>query len=153
MKQLRFKLMIVMVACAIAATSVLGQQPKSVAAKTEGVPVFLPEGRNSKLGIVAKTEVNGARILYVVKDTPAYHAGLEAGDVILSVDGFPVGLIDGVEYPVQSEIRRVKGTGIFKIRDFRTQEIVTKKIQLGPDSKGGEGDGPPKDPDDTGPKH
>jgi predicted metalloprotease with PDZ domain len=113
---------------------------------------LIEEGRKGKLGVVAHTVANGARIMYVTKGSPAWEAGLEPGDVIVSVDGFTVGFIDGVEFPLQSEVRRIKGSGAFRIRSWRTGEIVTKTIRIGPAGKGGDRDGPPKDREDPGPR-
>lgn len=134
-----------------AAPGFLGGQPPMPASPPE--KTLIEEGRKSKLGVYPRTVANGAQIMYVVPDSPAYKIGLEPGDVIVSVDGFTVGFIDGLEYPLQSEIRRVKGTGTFKIRSVRTGEIVTRDIKLGDDPGGtGPGSGPPKAPGDPGPK-
>lgn len=131
--------------------NVLRAQPQVPARPPE--KTLIEEGRKSKLGVYHRTVANGALIVYVVSDSPAYKGGLEPGDVIISVDGFTVGFIDGVEYPLQSETRRVKGTGAFKIRSVRTGEIVTRDIKLGDDPGGvGPDSGPPKAPDDPGPK-
>jgi predicted metalloprotease with PDZ domain len=109
--------------------------------------VLIEEGRKGKLGVACRTVPNGALILHVLKDSPAYKVGIEAGDVILSVDGFTIGFIDGLEFPLQSEVRRVKGVGAFKIRNRRTGEVVTKTITLATEKKDGKEEGPPKDPD------
>jgi len=94
-------------------------------------PLREPEGeRKVKLGVKAVTRANGALILEVAKDSPADKAGIEPGDLIVSVDGFTIGIIDNLEYPLQSELRRVKGTGEFKIRNWRTGEVQTRKINL-----------------------
>ena len=46
------------------------------------------------LGVYYQMTEDGAQIEAVVPDTPADHAGLREGDIILSVDGNPVGAGD-----------------------------------------------------------
>ena len=99
----------------------------------DAVPAWIEEGRKSKLGVGVKSTKKGAVVQFVVEGSPAWRAGLESGDVILSVDWFTVGMIDGVEYPLRSEVRRVRGVGAFKVWNPRTQRVKTKRIDLGRD--------------------
>jgi hypothetical protein len=108
---------------------------------------LIKEGRKTPLGVVSQTTANGALITYVVRDSPAWKAGLQSGDVILSIDGYTVGIIDGLPYHPWSEVRRIKGAGVFKIKS-RQGEIVSKTISLGTDAEGG--DFSPPDPDPPG---
>jgi predicted metalloprotease with PDZ domain len=108
------------------------------------------EGRTARLGVIPRTVRDGALIVNVLPDSPAQKAGLEPGDVILSVDGYKVGVVAGLEYPLQSEVRRVKGVGAFKIRSRRTGKVVTKEIRLGGGPEGGDRK-PPKDSEEPAP--
>lgn len=86
------------------------------------------EVRKPKVGISTRNTPQGAVIMGVMPDSPAAKAGLNAGDVILSIDGFAVGIVDGLEYPVQSEIRRLKGSGKFKVA--RPAQSEPKEIEV-----------------------
>ncbi|MBX9580138.1 MAG: PDZ domain-containing protein [Gemmataceae bacterium] len=114
---------------------------------TAEVPTVIKGGATIRLGVVAQTTANGARILSVTRGSPAAKAGLEPGDQVLSVDGFTVGVIKGVPFHLWSEVRRVRGVGVFKVRDKRTGEVVTMRINLGAgsgpgdDEDGGDEDG------------
>jgi hypothetical protein len=113
--------------------------------------VVVKGGRKNFLGVEVQTLQNGSLIKKVFRGYPAWKAGIEVGDIVLSVDGFTVGYIDGAEYPLQSEVRRVEGIGKFEIKCRRTKEIVTLEIDL--KSGDGEEDRPPKKgPGDKGPK-
>lgn len=117
------------VAVAVCATGmpVQGQPPK---AKPPG-KTLVEEGHYPKLGVSYGLIREGAYITDVAKDSPAWKAGLEKGDVIMKVDGYTIGIIDGLMFPLQSEVRRVRGTGSFEIKSSRGGKIVTVGINLG----------------------
>jgi S1-C subfamily serine protease len=101
-------------------------QPAPVAPSAE-------EGRRNRLGVYAVSTPRGVLITEVVSDQPAAQAGLQAGDLILKVDGYPVGIIQGVDYPLHSEVRRARGVARFEVREARTGQVVEKPIRVGPD--------------------
>jgi S1-C subfamily serine protease len=113
--------------------------------------LLIEAGRKTPLGVGSVTMADGALVTYVVPDSPGWKAGLEPGDVILSIDGYRVGIIDGLPYHPWSEVRRIKRAGVFKIRDRHTGEIVSKTITLGAGSDGGDS-GPPDPEPGSGPE-
>ena len=56
----------------------------------------------TRLGYDVKVTGTGALVARVLPDTPAAHAGLEAGDVITAIDGVPVQLSEEVGTTIQS---------------------------------------------------
>lgn len=56
----------------------------------------------TRLGYQVRINGKGARVLQVVKDSPADRAGLQAGDVIVDVDGTPIKVRDQVGQIVQA---------------------------------------------------
>jgi S1-C subfamily serine protease len=73
-------------------------------------------------------------IAQVVAGTPAQQAGLQAGDLIQKVDGYAVGQIGGVDYPLHSEIRRARGVARLEVREARSGQVVEKQVRVGPDA-------------------
>jgi S1-C subfamily serine protease len=122
--------------------------PVEVGAKTEAsVNERLPgpgeEKQSSRLGVTYRELQCGALITKVEKGSPAAVARLEAGDIVVSVDGFKVGVVDGQEYSLPSELRRLKGRGVLEVNDRRTGKVTTRDITLpdGPDGAGRPGPG------------
>jgi PDZ domain-containing protein len=103
-------------------------QPQADAA----MPAFLPEGRSiAFLGVSSQPVAGGASVLTVVPDSSAWKLGLEAGDVIESIDGFRIGLINGATYSLPSEMRRSGEQVELRIRDARTGEVATRTVAVG----------------------
>ena len=74
------------------------------------LPELLARGRSSGsdrawMGVNCVEEEGRVRIVRVTEDSPADVAGLEAGDLILRLDGQPVAALDGL-WRVQLEIER-----------------------------------------------
>ena len=76
----------------------------------------------------------GERITSVVANSPAAKAGLEVGDTILSVDGYPVGYVDGRWYPLSSEIRRATGTVTLEVNKKSGKVIKLNEVRVGESS-------------------
>jgi predicted metalloprotease with PDZ domain len=129
-----------------------GQPPEPKQPKDKQPPKEKPgdplvkEGLKNKLGVIPKTLYKGALIVSVVPNSPAAKAKIEPGDIILSVDGFQIGFIEGMEFPLQSEIRRIKGTGTFEVKDHKTGKVSTKEITITADAPPDKG--PPPDKSD-----
>jgi membrane-associated protease RseP (regulator of RpoE activity) len=64
--------------------------------------------------------VYGQMVLSVVPDSPAYHAGLEPGDIIVDANGIPM---DNGQN-LQSAIRNSNGRVEMKVLDVRTNNIT-----------------------------
>lgn len=98
----------------------------------QGVPAFLPEGRSTAfLGVVSQPGDGGVVISRVVPDSAAWKLGLQAGDVIASIDGFRVGLINGATYSLPSEIRRSGDQVTLQIRDVNSGELFDRVAKVG----------------------
>jgi S1-C subfamily serine protease len=94
------------------------------------------------LGVSSVLTSTGARITHVFPDSPAAKLGLEVGDHIVEIDGYPVGLIDGLSFSPESEIRRARGTLTLKVRDRRTGKVQTfADVRVGGGTSAGGGSG------------
>jgi predicted metalloprotease with PDZ domain len=89
-----------------------------------------PKGQYARLGVAYQMVPGGAMISDVIKDSPAWKAGLEKGTMIVRVDGYPVGVINGNVFSLASEIRRARGTATLEVLDPRTQKLSEKKVLL-----------------------
>ncbi len=117
------------VALALLAMFAVGVLPGSVQA--QGKKTLIPEGRYPKLGVSYVMQSNGAVITSVVKDSPAWKAGLEIGDQIIRVDGYTIGIIDGSLFTLSSEIRRAQGGTVrLDIQDRRTNRVMSITVPL-----------------------
>jgi membrane-associated protease RseP (regulator of RpoE activity) len=61
------------------------------------------------LGVYAYNTSTGVRVTRVVPDSPAWDAGLESGDRIVTVDGYQVGYVNGRLYSLGEELDRSAG--------------------------------------------
>jgi len=96
------------------------------------LPAFLPEGRSTAfLGVVSRPTASGAVISSVVPDSSAWKLGLEAGDIIESIDGYKIGIVNGATYSLPSEIRRAGEEVELAIRDTRTGQTITRTAKVG----------------------
>jgi predicted metalloprotease with PDZ domain len=94
----------------------------------------IPSGRSIDwiLGVRATSTSSGVRIEEVFRNTPAWDWGLEQGDYILAVEGYPVGLIEGRTYSLDSEMRRVRnGVAELEVYDFRHRQRLLMNVELG----------------------
>jgi len=77
---------------------------------------FLPPQQrppsNVKLGIYSRNTPTGVVVTRVAPNSLAEQSGIEAQDIILTVGGYQVGIVDGRTYDVSAELeRRVDGQG------------------------------------------
>lgn len=89
-----------------------------------------PKPKKNFLGVRSVSTPAGVEIIDVLPNTPAAKAGLKPRDLILKVDGFEVGLMGGLEYPLQSEIRRSAGESKFLVKSWRTGKVTEVVINL-----------------------
>lgn len=68
------------------------------------------QGEFGGIGVEIIAEKGGLRIISPIDDTPAYHAGIKAGDLIVGVDG--TSIIDLKPNEAISKIRGKKGTEV-----------------------------------------
>jgi|GEM_PF-3452504 len=93
--------------------------PATVAGRTFGA-----RGTNQPTGVV---------ITAVTPGTPAQLAGIEVRDQIITVNGYQVGIVDGVTYDLEREVwsRAQRGRGVtLLVRDWRTNNLTNIAVDL-----------------------
>lgn len=86
-----------------------------------------------RLGVYAANTDTGVRITQVIPNSPAWQAGLERGDLIVTVDGYQIGYVNGRLYDLSSELQRRGGPNgrvTLLVYDHRTGELVPRQVQL-----------------------
>ena len=58
----------------------------------------LPHRKTGGIGIGFRNSSMGKHVLNVVENTPAYDSGLEAGDIVIAVDGEPISEMSDEEF-------------------------------------------------------
>jgi hypothetical protein len=117
-----------------------------VRAQSEGR--YLPPNHNStwQLGVVSQNLRGGVRITRVLPISPAKQSGLEVGDIILSVNRVPVGLLGAQLNDLEDELnRQADGLGrvVLRVRNGRDGGVVTVPVRLTPANNNGWGNNRP----------
>jgi C-terminal processing protease CtpA/Prc len=117
-------LIVAFAAMEVASSAARGDQKEmAAAAYTNPAPY--------RLGVHAEYIGRGALITSILKDSPAAKAGFDRCDRILRIDGFEVGCIDGVLFPIQSELRRAKGGKVsIEYVQYRTGKTIVVEVVL-----------------------
>ena len=102
-----------------------GERPSLVAVAREDEP-YRKRAAYFGIGVDSSFEGEGVRFAYVARDGPAARAGLEAGDVLLEIDGRAIGSSDRATSIIQQ--RRPGETVSAKIR--RKDRILEVKVRL-----------------------
>lgn len=98
----------------------------------DSVPSFLPQGRSKAFfGVASVTNTFGAVVSSVVPQSSAFENEIKPGDIVKEVDGFPVGIINGLTYSLPSEIRRSGEEIRLIIRDANTGLEYGKVAKVG----------------------
>lgn len=87
------------------------------------------------LGVSVRNVANGVVITRVVPASVAAQAGLEAGDMIVSVSGSPVGVINGRLYDLENAINSnadYYGRVTLRVRSVRDGRLVSVPVRLAP---------------------
>ncbi len=87
--------------------------------------------RTGGIGVRFQPDIGGMRVISVVEGAPAWDAGLEPGDLIVSVDGEPVDGLDSVGFV--ERMTGPEGTAVgFEVRlpDGATEEVEVKRSFL-----------------------
>ncbi len=95
--------------------------------------IVRPGFSNWRIGVNTADAPLGLRIENVVSWSPGYYAGLEAGDYILDVNGYPVGTYSGGYFPLQSAISALAdadGWVELGIWNYRTKQEEYMWVQL-----------------------
>jgi hypothetical protein len=89
-----------------------------------GPRAAVPPRDSSPPRVVPPRTVRGLLILRVQPGGPAWGAGLEEGDLIVSIDGRPVYTLGDLRAAVRAAVWRVRVTVV----DYRTGERVTRTV-------------------------
>ena len=85
------------------------------------------------LGVAVDPLETGVRVRSVAGGTAAQRAGLEPGDIIITVDGYQVGRVGGRDYPLDAELnRRADAAGRVRllVQDTRGKGLVIRDVRL-----------------------
>jgi len=102
-------------------------------------PTYIPpnNGNSSsqrwRLGVYSKDTETGVRIEDIVPGLAADRAGLERGDVIVSVNGFQVGFVKGSLYDCATEFERnadSNGWVTLLVQNNRDRTLINLPVQL-----------------------
>ena len=69
----------------------------------------------------------------VIRDTPAWDAGLETGDTIVTVDGYQIGFVNNQLYSLGDELQRRAdryGRVTLLVQNRRNGRLVNVDVQL-----------------------
>jgi len=86
-----------------------------------------------KLGVYSKDTSTGVQIVQVVQNGAAQRAGLEKDDVVLSINGFQVGYVNGTLYDCGTEFERLadkNGWVSMLVFDNRNRSLTNLPVQL-----------------------
>lgn len=86
-----------------------------------------------RLGVQGDNTQVGVRVREVVRNTPAERARIEVGDVIVTVNGFQVGMVGGRLYDLGEEINRradASGNVTLVIQDHRNYGLASIQVPL-----------------------
>ncbi|MBW3598396.1 MAG: PDZ domain-containing protein [Planctomycetes bacterium] len=108
--------------------------PKAQIAPRDGDfrPRILPP-RSWLLGVHAYNTDHGVAITHVLPRSPAWEAGLERGDVIVAVDGFQVGYVNGRLYTLGQELQHragPRGEVLLLVQNVRNRRLVNLDVRL-----------------------
>ena len=90
-------------------------------------------GDRWRLGVYTEDTPTGVTVTNVIRDTPAWDAGLEEGDTIITVDGYQVGYVDRRLYPLGEELQRRadrNGGVTLLVQNRRNGRLVNVDVQL-----------------------
>lgn len=86
-----------------------------------------------KLGIEGEDYDVGVRVTEVYRPTPASRAGLEVNDLILTVNGYQVGFVNGQLFDVGEELQKradARGYVNLLIWNYRDRTLVNRTVHL-----------------------
>ena len=107
----------------------------SLLPSTSATPSWNAQPNSWRLGVAIQNVDTGVVLTDVEAGMPAQLAGLETGDIIVNVDGFQVGYVEGALFDLGDEIRkRVDQNGkvdflVFDSRNRRLQNLPVSLVQ------------------------
>lgn len=96
-------------------------------------PRLVQNRPNWKLGVEGEDLDVGVRLTHVYFPTPASRAGLEVNDIIVSVNGFQVGVVNGRVFDIAEEFQRradARGYVTFLVWNHRDRTLVNRTVRL-----------------------
>ena len=96
-----------------------------------GRPQILPD--RWYLGVYAYNTDEGVMITDVIPGSPAAQAGLEPRDLIVTVQGYQVGHVDGTLYNLGDELQNRadrRGRVLFLVQNWRNEKLTNLEVQL-----------------------
>jgi PDZ domain/Type III secretion system lipoprotein chaperone (YscW) len=104
---------------------------------------YLPPGQrpptNFRLGIYSRNTDTGVLVTSVNPSSVAQQSGIEAQDVIIAVNGYQVGIINGRTYDIADELARrvdAQGRALLLVRNHRDGRLVNIPVQFYGDVQG-----------------
>ena len=98
---------------------------------------FLPPGQRPpstfRLGIYSRNTPTGVAVTSVNPGSVANSSGIEAQDIIIAVNGYQVGIVNGRTYDIADELaRRVDAQGrvVLLVRNHRDGQLVNIPVQF-----------------------
>ncbi|MEW4488790.1 YbaY family lipoprotein [Thalassoglobus sp. JC818] len=92
-----------------------------------------PASSRWRLGILSRDTEHGVKIYEVVEGSAAKRAGLEVEDLIVAVQGYQVGIVNGVVYELSKEFERhadQNGMVSMLVQDHRTRSLMNLSVKL-----------------------
>jgi uncharacterized lipoprotein YbaY len=100
---------------------------------TSATPSWNAQPNSWRLGVAIQNVDTGVVLTDVEAGMPAQLAGLETGDIIVNVDGFQVGYVEGTLFDLGDEIRRrvdQNGKVDFLVFDHRNRRLQNLPVTL-----------------------
>jgi hypothetical protein len=98
---------------------------------------YLPPGQrpptNFRLGIYSRNTDTGVLVTSVNAGSVAQQSGIEGQDIIVAVNGYQVGIINGRTYDIADELARrvdAQGRAILLVRNHRDGRLVNIPVQF-----------------------
>lgn len=79
------------------------------------------------LGVASRVAAEGERVTRIASEGPAARAGLEVGDVVLAIDGRPL----GPHTSLPSELSRYRAGDVVRLSTFTHGAVTERRVQLG----------------------
>jgi len=110
-----------------------GMAPEAMIAPGQPQTRIVPPAVGWKLGVYAFNTPAGVRVTRVQPGSAAARAGLEPGDVIVTVNGYQIGQVGSRLYPLGNELQRragPRGEVLLLVQNVRNRDLVNMNVRL-----------------------